>query len=476
MRLPATTRDVSIPTDPLALVIGQEEATRAVRIAARQRRHLLLVGPPGTGKSMIAQAVACLLPPPKQEVSVLNNPENPERPVVEVREASKLAEEHKRARAIGRVVPVQDVPVFVAERLGFRCRRCAGTSAPSVPVCPACGADKYRRSPSPFDDLLFSAGGEVLEDRVHTTRNLPNGKEELIAYERADGGKVRILTEKEMKAAESAEKRRPRKVLLPLSRSTFVQATGASETELLGDVKHDPYGGHPEAGTAPYLRVVLGAVHEAHEGVLFIDELATLGHLQRFILTAMQEKRFPISGRNATSTGASVRVDNVPCDFILIGAMNTADMSSILPPLRNRIIGDGYEVLLNTTMPDTEENRKKLVQFIAQEIIKDGKIPHADSGAIAALIEEARSRARSIDEKPNALSLRMRGISGLLKLAGDFATLDGSQLITARHVEQAREKSQTIEEQLGARHESWWKAGMSDFGVKRKQGRESEIL
>ena len=50
-----------------------------------------------------------------------------------------------------------------------------------------------------------------------------------------------------------------------------------------------------------------GAVHEAHEGVLFIDEMATLGDTQRFILTAMQEKKFPITGRNPTSAGASVR-------------------------------------------------------------------------------------------------------------------------------------------------------------------------
>ena len=92
---------------------------------------------------------------------------------------------------------------------------------------------------------------------------------------------------------------------VPLERTPFVLATGASETELLGDVRHDPYGGHPQLGTDPFDRIVPGAMHEAHEGVLFIDELPNLGHLQRFILTAMQEKRFPISGRNPQSAGAS---------------------------------------------------------------------------------------------------------------------------------------------------------------------------
>ena len=77
-----TTADIRISQDPLERVIGQDEAVRLARIAASQRRHFLLVGPPGTGKSMIAQALSLHLSRPTEEIRVVHNPENPERPLV----------------------------------------------------------------------------------------------------------------------------------------------------------------------------------------------------------------------------------------------------------------------------------------------------------------------------------------------------------------------------------------------------------
>jgi len=90
----ATTAEIAIPSDPMLRVIGQDEAVGLARISARQRRHLLLVGPPGTGKSMIAQALSLHLPRPTEEIRVVHNPENPERPLIEVKKEEEVRREY----------------------------------------------------------------------------------------------------------------------------------------------------------------------------------------------------------------------------------------------------------------------------------------------------------------------------------------------------------------------------------------------
>jgi ATP-dependent Lon protease len=472
------TSEVVIPGDPLQRVIGQEEAVTLARIAAKQRRHLLLVGPPGTGKSMIAQALALHLARPTQEIRVVHNPENPERPLVEVKGAEEVRiEMRSRENAEGELMDPKNAPVNVAERLGYRCRNCGTYSSPKERICPKCQKGKGDvAANNPFGDLMTGlfeqmnvAGltGTAGKERVTTTRTR-FGKEEVVVFERC-GEMIRVLDQEALEKRRDLEKRSPRKVIVRLDRNPFVLATGSSETELLGDVRHDPYGGHAQLGTQPYDRVVPGAIHEAHEGVLFIDELPHLGHQQRFILTAMQEKRFPISGRNPQSAGASVKVENVPCDFIFVGACNIQDLEQVLSPLRSRICGNGYEVLVNTAMPDTDANRGRLVQFIAQEIVSDGRIPHADASAIEAIVREARGRAAKVDGINNALTLRLRELGGLIRAAGDLAVMEGAELIDAKHIAKAVERSKSAEEQIKDRYGSYTRGLGTDISSAQKE-------
>ena len=128
----SSTEDILIPSNPLDRVLGQEEAIALAKIAAKQRRHLLLVGPPGTGKSMIARAISMQLPKVKTEISVADNPENPERPFLEVLTEEEVNRENTAlSGASGKLLDPDKAPRHVAEKLGYVCKSCGQMSLPN---------------------------------------------------------------------------------------------------------------------------------------------------------------------------------------------------------------------------------------------------------------------------------------------------------------------------------------------------------
>ena len=98
-------------------------------------------------------------------------------------------------------------------------------------------------------------------------------------------------------------------------------------------------------------------------------------------------------------------------------------------------------------MDDTEENRRKIVQFIAQEVAKDKKIPHFDKSAIVEIMKEAQKRSG----RRGKLTLRLRELGGLIRVAGDVAITNKKDIVTSAEVLEAKNLSKPLEQQVADR-------------------------
>ncbi len=202
-------------------------------------------------------------------------------------------------------------------------------------------------------------------------------------------------------------------------------------------------------GTPAHERVVVGMLHKANGGVLFVDEMGLLDyHSQQELLTAMQEKKYRITGQSERSSGAMTATEPCPADFILVAAGNMETIEKMHPALRSRIRGYGYEVYMNEIMDDNQENRNKLVQFVAQEIVKDKRIPHFTKEAVEEIIKEARKMAGIAGK----LTVRLRELGGLVRAAGDLALEEGAKFVDEQHIVKARSFARPLEQQLADKY------------------------
>ena len=228
----------------------------------------------------------------------------------------------------------------------------------------------------------------------------------------------------------------------------FVDATGRRSAQLFGSIAWDPYqtGG---LGTPEHQRVTAGDVHRASLGILYIDEIKNLDPEEAVtLLTVLEDGQLPVTLRgrwNAGGTAAmAVSTEPVPAVTFLVGAGNFDSINQLHPALMDRIYGYGKVVMMNNDMPSTLENRRRYVQFIAQEVKRFHLIPFGRN-ACEEIVEEGRRRSN----KKDALTTKFRPLISIIKTAGTLAMNEGCKMVERRHVREAVENHcKTIQRQI----------------------------
>jgi Lon-like ATP-dependent protease len=463
------TSQIEIPEDPIERVIFQDKAKSAIRKIAQNRGHILMVGRPGTGKSMLADmfnevlddSLGDYLRPKNAIVAYPGKDKNHIRIAYEA--PDKIEESLLKVN--------QDIEAAKANVDEFSL------------------SDQIQSVKKLRKILLWLTGISAVIGIFFPPAFIATGLTGIGAifmYMQENNHKAQEKIQRETHDKQNAVKHLfdmvptvlydPRK-----DKGIMSRISEPDSRNMKGGFRHDPY----QSGnlhTPPHKRAFLGA--HAKSPIIYIDELKTLvkaGYMSD-LLEIMQNKEYLLEGgRNSGSGAADRSEDHIKADNIIVACCNHDTLGYLQEEgdgaFLSRIEDKGEIIQMDSAVPETPDTINQVAQYIKQEVHNLGKEFQEAWGEILevegyegvrkrsekifgkslpadyvlkernfsrrAVLEMVKElRCRSADRK---LSSILRPINGIIKTAEFEAILENSSLVEPRHVRRALQEHVSLE-------------------------------
>jgi Lon-like ATP-dependent protease len=464
------TSQIRIPEDPIERVILQDRAKTAIRKVAQNRGHMLMVGRPGTGKSMLADMFrevldrsigdylrpqnAILAFPGKDKNHIRLAYENPEKADGALQDLQQALE---TAQNSGEEFSLEDQIGSIRRVQRWLLAAAGASAAAGVWFAPAFIATGLAGMGAIF--LYLQENNHRVQEKV---------QRESAGSMRAD---VKHLYDMLPEVLYD-----PRK-----EKELMARVSEPSARNMKGGFRHDPY----QSGnlhTPCHKRAYLGA--HATAPIIYIDELKTLikMHYMSDLLEIMQNQQYILEGGKNAGSGAADRSENhLRAENIIVACCNHDTLAYLQEEgdgaFLSRIEDKGEVVHMESAVTETPDVIRHVAQYVKQEIVSLGRDFQRSWGEVIAREGHASVRRRSehifgrklpadfrLQEREfsrNAvmeivkelrcraadgkLSAILRPINGIIKSAEFEAILENSPRVEPVHVRKALEEHLSLE-------------------------------
>jgi Lon-like ATP-dependent protease len=467
------TSQIAVPEDPIDQVIFQDRAKRAIRKIAQNRGHILMVGMPGTGKSMLANMFKLMLEKSfgdyiKPKNAIISYPG---------RDRNHVRFAYERPEKIDRLLIKLNASIESAR-----------DSVDEFSLSDQIQSARRVKIGLLLTALASAAAGIYFPPAFIATGL--SGMGAIFMYIQENNHKAREKIQRETNVDRKNSVKHlydmvPEILYDPRKDKNFMaRVSEPNARNMKGGFRHDPYqSGNLE--TPAHKRAYLGA--HAKSPIIFIDELKTLlkvGYMAD-LLEIMQNKRYILEGGRNTGSGAADRSENhLRADNIIVACCNHDTLAYLQEAgggaFLSRIEDKGEIIQMESAVAETAETIQQVAQYVKQEIINLGnefkdswgevidqeghdsvkkrneyifgkplsdefilQEREFDRSAVLEIIKELRCRASD-----GKLSGMLRPINGLIKSAEFEAIFENSPRVEASHVKRALGEHLSLESGL----------------------------